>query len=616
MDEGDVLHMIILDETGTPVTIELIGGTGGVEDGTAQVPVATDATLIIDTVAQANWLASSFADGYYLDVATDSLFTSFVSGYENLDVGDVLSYSVTGLSGETDYYYRLRAYNDVGTSDNSNTIGFTTTEVGGYYTVLAGTSPGGLILKSLDSGLTFSSEGTPYSLSTYSDWFLPSLDELQLMYDNLHVFTVGGFANLSYWSSTEYEVDPSAYLIDFADGYTSASDNKSTDGARIRACRSFTSTEIYALRATGPADGLIFYIVDNGDATYTYYEAAPSDQGVSTWSNIETLLGTTSSSVGEGQNNTNEIIAQSGHTNSAAKICNDLGFTAGEVTCFAAYGNGDVICGTTNGYVVNYTRNSYKQVGNYSITALETYYWLGDQYVLCGDSNGDYYVWDDAILPVLTTSIGYQINAIIFTESIFLFTTGGIFGVSGALIQAGNFTCACSIADGDPSNPSLTEVVYAGDAAGHVWKTLDYGETWIDKGLVDASGIADIIEIADSKIMCVDVESGDPSDPSVSGNSVYISDDGFDTSTEYTIGNSDNALALNYVEGNIVLMGDEGGNIWRSTDNGVTWVEIAGNPQQGETSINCMISSLTDYSPSSIYYLYDETYLVDDSYLV
>ena len=39
-------------------------------------------------------------------------------------------------------------------------------------------------------------------LGGYSDWFLPSRDELWKMY--LNKFTIGGFANDYYWSSSEH----------------------------------------------------------------------------------------------------------------------------------------------------------------------------------------------------------------------------------------------------------------------------------------------------------------------------------------------------------------------------------------------------------------------------
>jgi hypothetical protein len=85
-------------------------------------PIANNATNVISSGFNANWTSVASATGYQLDVATNNSFTSYVTGYQNLDVGNVTSRSVSGLSRNTDYYYRLRAYNTGGTSGNSNVI--------------------------------------------------------------------------------------------------------------------------------------------------------------------------------------------------------------------------------------------------------------------------------------------------------------------------------------------------------------------------------------------------------------------------------------------------------------------------------------------------------------
>lgn len=85
-------------------------------------PVAISATNVLETGFTANWNASAGATGYYLDLSTQSDFSSFVSGYENKDVGADIFEVITGLNVYTTYYYRVRAYNAGGTSANSNTI--------------------------------------------------------------------------------------------------------------------------------------------------------------------------------------------------------------------------------------------------------------------------------------------------------------------------------------------------------------------------------------------------------------------------------------------------------------------------------------------------------------
>jgi len=89
------------------------------ENSAPPAPVAIAASSITATQFVANWNKLQ-ADGYYLDVATDTAFTSLV--VDDLDCGNHEYSLVTGLTTGTTYYYRVRAYNSTGTSGNSNTI--------------------------------------------------------------------------------------------------------------------------------------------------------------------------------------------------------------------------------------------------------------------------------------------------------------------------------------------------------------------------------------------------------------------------------------------------------------------------------------------------------------
>ena len=111
-----------------------VGGTSGNSNtmvvttvaATPTAPVAIPASNIVQTSFTANWNASAGATAYLLDVASDTSFTALIPGYNNLNVGNVLTRNVTGLTPAAKYFYRVRGSNVGGTSGNSNSILVTT----------------------------------------------------------------------------------------------------------------------------------------------------------------------------------------------------------------------------------------------------------------------------------------------------------------------------------------------------------------------------------------------------------------------------------------------------------------------------------------------------------
>jgi hypothetical protein len=169
----------------------------------------------------------------------------------------------------------------------------------------------------------------------YGDWFLPSKDELDLVYQNLKLQSVGNFSNitstnqLEFWTSTQWNAYNS-YAMNFYSGECTYHDNQMGYlppyyYRAIRAVRSFVSATIYALRDVGQAGGWIFHIIDNLDGTFTYYECAPENQSNKTrWCDYLGTLDVVapSASVGAGKTNTQAILAYK-PTAEAAGFCAD-----------------------------------------------------------------------------------------------------------------------------------------------------------------------------------------------------------------------------------------------------------------------------------------------------
>ncbi|HMS66510.1 MAG TPA: fibronectin type III domain-containing protein [Saprospiraceae bacterium] len=73
-----------------------------------------------------DWATTPTATSYQIDLATNNSFTSGLMTY----CSSTNSYISTGLNANTTYYYRVRAVNDAGISENSNHVNSTTYSTG------------------------------------------------------------------------------------------------------------------------------------------------------------------------------------------------------------------------------------------------------------------------------------------------------------------------------------------------------------------------------------------------------------------------------------------------------------------------------------------------------
>jgi hypothetical protein len=94
-----------------------------------------------------------------------------------------------------------------------------------------------------------------------------------------------------------------------------------------------SASKDYNVGDRGPTNGWIIYKKpaasgQSENTCWQYLEAAPVDvEGTRMWSNVYgegKLVGGTGTGIGDGKENTKKIMAQAGHTQSAAKTCDDF----------------------------------------------------------------------------------------------------------------------------------------------------------------------------------------------------------------------------------------------------------------------------------------------------
>lgn len=168
---GTLYYYCVITSTTSCVVTTAVSGAVTVTGVVASAATSTAATTITTNGFTANWSADTYATGYFLDVSTVATFATFVPGYNNLSVGNVLTSVVTGLNPGTIYYYRVRAANTCGTSASSTTITVITTAI--TYCIPTGTAqdPNGITNVTLGTinnttGLEANSYGNYTNLST------------------------------------------------------------------------------------------------------------------------------------------------------------------------------------------------------------------------------------------------------------------------------------------------------------------------------------------------------------------------------------------------------------------------------------------------------------------
>ena len=172
----------------------------------------------------------SYSDGWrYLEAASEDVDSGNIKewggrGYKITGTGTAVGAGNVNTSIIVSFHDGLSP--DYYTNNFDNNISFTNP------TCTFDSSNDGTVAAKLCTDYSVINNGT-----TYSDWFLPSKDELNKIYLELTVNGLGGLSGSNYWSSSE-STDNYGYSQNFANGDYNPSNSKSSS-LLVRAIRAF-----------------------------------------------------------------------------------------------------------------------------------------------------------------------------------------------------------------------------------------------------------------------------------------------------------------------------------------------------------------------------------------
>lgn len=135
---------------------------------------------------------------------------------EQYNIGDSYAGGIIFYVDSTFLHGLICAENDHGTSAEWGCHGI---EISGADGIVVGTgkqNTADIVAGCSEAGIT-AKICSDLILNGYDDWFLPSKDELNLLYTNLHHHNLGSFSQDVYWSSTEESANE-AWVQDFSSG--------------------------------------------------------------------------------------------------------------------------------------------------------------------------------------------------------------------------------------------------------------------------------------------------------------------------------------------------------------------------------------------------------------